>query len=170
MTIVGYGLAAQHGQALARLFNETNAATARAAGTAFIPVATVPLQDTRAAVEELDYAVQSLGIRMVEIGTNVNGLNLDEEHFAPFFVRAAALDVLVQLHPHQVAAQDRLRRYYLGNLVGNPVDTTIAATSLISPYSNPSWRKNPSRCRSWTSEGSTIGVASMPFARGFTSA
>ena len=131
MTIVGYGLAAGHGQALARLFNETNAATARGAGTAFIPVATVPMQDARAAVEELDYAVQSLGIRMVEIGTNVNGLNLDEERFAPFFNRAAALDVLVQLHPHQVAAQDRLRRYYLGNLVGNPVDTTIAAASLI---------------------------------------
>src|SRR5205814_175765 len=112
-------------------FNETNAATARAAGAEFIAVATVPMQDSGAAVEELDYAVRTLGIPMVEIGTNVNGANLDDEAFAPFFAHAAELDVLVQLHPHQVAAQDRLRRHYLSNLVGNPVDTTIAAASLI---------------------------------------
>jgi aminocarboxymuconate-semialdehyde decarboxylase len=91
------------------------------------------MQSSRLAVEELDYAVKTLGIHMVEIGTNVNGLNLDEEVFRPFFARATDLGVLVQLHPHQdnVAGRDRLGRYYLSNLIGNPMDTAIAATSLI---------------------------------------
>lgn len=133
MGAVGYHLDKRQGQHLSRLFNETVAAAAKEAGPAFIPVATVPMQSATAAVEELDYAVKSLGIRMVEIGTNINGLNLDEEDFRPFFARAAELNVLVQLHPHQecVAGVERLGRYFLSNLIGNPMDTAIAASSLI---------------------------------------
>jgi len=91
------------------------------------------MQFSRAAVEELDYAVNTLGIRMVELGTNINGLNLDEESFRPFFARVAELGILVQLHPHQdqVAGKERLGRYFLSNLIGNPMDTAIAAASLI---------------------------------------
>ena len=130
MTIVTYQLEGVHGQAVSRLFNETNADAAR--GTpGLIPVATVPMQSGREAVEELRYAVERLGIRMVEIGTHINGVNLDDESFRPFFECAADLGVLVQLHPHRVAAADRLNRYYMNNLVGNPMDTAIAAASLI---------------------------------------
>ena len=82
-------------------------------------------------MEELRYAVERLGIRMVEIGTHINGVNLDDESFRPFFECAADLGVLVQLHPHRVAAADRLNRYFMNNLVGNPMDTAIAAASLI---------------------------------------
>ena len=131
MNTVGYELDRRHGQALSRLFNETNAEAARHYDRQFIPVATIPMQSSRAAVEELDYAVKSLAIRMVEIGTQVNGLNLDDEEFAPFFERAAELGVLVQIHPHKVAAAERLRRYNLSNLIGNPIETAIAGASLI---------------------------------------
>jgi len=130
MTIVTYQSEGIHGQALARLFNETNLEISRTS-PGLIPVATVPMQSSHAAVEELKYAVEVLGIRMVEIGTHINGVNLDHEAFRPFFRCAADLGVLVQLHPHRVAAADRLQRYYMNNLVGNPMDTTIAATSLI---------------------------------------
>jgi len=130
MTIVTYQLEGVHGQAVSRLFNEANAEAAR--GTpGLIPVATVPMQSGREAVEELRYAVERLGIRMVEIGTHINGVNLDDESFRPFFECAADLGVLVQLHPHRVAAADRLNRHFMNNLVGNPVDTAIAAASLI---------------------------------------
>lgn len=133
MSMVGYRLPEREAQAFSRLYNETNAAFARASNGRFVPVATVPMQSSRAAVEELDYAVKTLGIRMVEIGTNVNGLNLDEELFRPFFARAADLGVVVQLHPHQdqAAGKERMRKYFLSNLIGNPVDTAIAAASLI---------------------------------------
>jgi len=133
LSFVGYQLEGPQGQALSRLFNETNTATARASEGRLVPVATVPMQSIRAAVEELDYAVKKLGIRMVVIDTNVNGANLDEETFRPFFARAAELGVLVQVHPHHErgAAVERLPRYYLCNLLGNPIETAIAAASLI---------------------------------------
>jgi aminocarboxymuconate-semialdehyde decarboxylase len=133
MFIVGYHLEEREGQALCRLFNETIVATASESEGHLIPVATVPMQSKRAAVEELEYAVKKLGIRMVIIGTNVNGANLDEETFRSFFARAADLGVLVQLHPYheRVAGVERLHRYYLCNLIGNPMDTAIAAASLI---------------------------------------
>jgi aminocarboxymuconate-semialdehyde decarboxylase len=133
MGAVGYHLDTRQGQSLSRLFNETVVAAAKASGGTFIPVATVPMQSSAAAVDELEYAVKSLGIRMVEIGTNINGINLDQPEFLPFFAKAADLNVLVQLHPHQdcVAGVDRLGRYFLSNLIGNPMDTAIAAASLI---------------------------------------
>jgi len=131
MNTVGYELDGRYGQALSRLFNETNAEAARKYEGRFIPVATVPMQSPRAAIEELEYAAKVLAIRMVEIGTNVNGVNLDHETFAPFFRRAAELGVLVQIHPHKVAAGDRLRRYNFTNLIGNPIETAIAGASLI---------------------------------------
>lgn len=133
MTIIGYSLEERKAQALSRLFNETNADIARKSEGRLIPVATVPMQSTRAAVEELDYAVKKLGIRMVEVGTNINGANLDEECFEPFFKSASDLGVFVQVHPHHdsVAGVERLSRYFLRNLIGNPIDTAIAGASLI---------------------------------------
>ena len=133
MSMVGYRLPQRQAQAFSRLYNETSATFAQTSNGRFIPVATVPMQFSQAAVEELDYAVKTLGIRMVEIGTNIDGQNLDEESFRPFFARAAELGVLVQLHPHQdqVAGKERLGKYFLSNLIGNPMDTAIAATSLI---------------------------------------
>jgi aminocarboxymuconate-semialdehyde decarboxylase len=133
MGLVGYHLGERHARALSRLFNETVAETARQSGGRLIPVATVPMQSGRAAEEELEHAAKKLGIRMVEVGTNVNGANLDEDAFRGFFARAAELGVLVQLHPHQdcVAGVERMSRYYLSNLIGNPVDTAVAAASLI---------------------------------------
>jgi aminocarboxymuconate-semialdehyde decarboxylase len=133
MSMVGYHLPAREAQAFSRLYNETNAAFAKNSNGRFIAVGTVPMQSSRVALEELDYAVARLGIRMVEIGTNVNGMNLDHQDFLPFFARAADLGVLVQLHPHQdnVAGKERLQKYFLGNLIGNPVDTAIAGASII---------------------------------------
>ena len=129
---VGYHLEPRHGQALSRLFNETVVDTAKRSGGRLIPVGTIPMQSSAAAVEELDYAVR-LGIRMIEICTNVNGINLDDDLFRPFFTRVTELGVLVQVHPNheQCAGLDRLNRYFLNNLIGNPMDTAIAAASLI---------------------------------------
>jgi aminocarboxymuconate-semialdehyde decarboxylase len=133
MTIIGYRLDDRKAQALSRLFNETNADVGRKSGGRLIPVAMVPMQSTAAAIEELEHAVNKLGIRMVEVGTNINGANLDEDRFEAFFQRASELGVLVQVHPHHdsVAGVERLSRYFLRNLIGNPVDTAIAGASLI---------------------------------------
>ncbi|MFQ5879314.1 MAG: amidohydrolase family protein [Dehalococcoidia bacterium] len=97
----------------------------------FIGLATVPLQDPPQAVKELERAVDSLGMKGVEIGSNVHGRNLDEPEFRPFFTKAEELGVPIFIHPHYVLAQERLSRYHLGNLIGNPTDTTVAVASLI---------------------------------------
>jgi hypothetical protein len=85
---VGYHLDQRKEQNLSRLFNETVAQAVKQWPRKFVPVATVPMQSTRAAIEELEYAVKSLNMRMVEIGTNINGVIviLDQDssiHFLP---------------------------------------------------------------------------------------
>lgn len=131
MDIVGYNLDVEAGSRLARLQNDTIAELVRAHPARFVGVATVPMQSPQRAVDELRRAVSSLGFRAVQIGTNVNGLNLDEPELEPFWAAAQELEVLVFLHPHETAGAERMGRYFLSNLVGNPVDTTLAAASLM---------------------------------------
>jgi len=97
----------------------------------FIGSATVPLQDAEAAGQELDRAMKDLGFTSVEIGTNVNGANLDSPALEPFYDKAEALGVPIIVHPVNNAGADRMTRYYLGNTVGNPMETTLAIGSII---------------------------------------
>lgn len=97
----------------------------------FAPLAAVPLQDPALAIRELERAMGDKGLAGVEIGTNVAGRNLDEPQFRPFFQRAAELGAFIFVHPSNVLGMDRLRRYYLSNLIGNPTDTCVAVASLI---------------------------------------
>ena len=97
----------------------------------FIGSATVPLQDVEAAQQELERAVKDLGFTSVEIGTNVNGVNLDSPTLEPFYGTAEALGVPIIVHPINNAGADRMTRYYLGNIVGNPMETTLATGSVI---------------------------------------
>jgi|ECHnycMinimDraft_1075156.scaffolds.fasta_scaffold00056_6 aminocarboxymuconate-semialdehyde decarboxylase len=96
-----------------------------------ICLASVPLQVPKDAVQELKRGVRELGLKGVAIGTNVNGRNLDDKEFTVFFEEVSKLRVPILIHPADVAARDRLANYYLINLIGNPLDTTIAASSLI---------------------------------------
>src|SRR3990170_29876 len=91
----------------------------------------VPFQDVGEAVRELDRIVKQRRMPSVLILASVAGKNLDEPEFFPFFERAQEYGVLVFIHPHEVAAADRLKRYALANLIGNPLETTIAQASLI---------------------------------------
>jgi len=97
----------------------------------FIGSATVPLQDAEVAQQELDRAVKDLGFTSVEIGTNVNGANLDSPALEPFYDKVEDLGVPIIVHPVNNAGADRMTRYYLGNTVGNPMETTLAVGSVI---------------------------------------
>ncbi len=97
----------------------------------FAGLAAVPLQSPELAIRELERAMLQKGLSGVEIATNIAGRNLDEPEFLPFFQRAAELGAFVFVHPNAVLGQDRLRRYYLGNLIGNPTDTAVAIASLV---------------------------------------
>jgi aminocarboxymuconate-semialdehyde decarboxylase len=130
--IAGYHLPPGQAAAWARLQNDTLVDAVRLHPSRFVALGTLPMQDVQRSLSEMRYAVDTLGLRGFEICTNVNGRDLDDEEFRPFWKLACDLDVLIFLHPpvRQVGSE-RLGQYFLNNLVGNPVETTIAATRLI---------------------------------------
>jgi aminocarboxymuconate-semialdehyde decarboxylase len=97
----------------------------------FMGSATVPLQDPGAAVGELNRAVKDMGFTSVEIGTNVAGINLDSLELTPFYAEAERLGAPIVVHPINNAGADRMGRYHLGNIVGNPMETTLAIGSVV---------------------------------------
>jgi aminocarboxymuconate-semialdehyde decarboxylase len=116
---------------LARYHNDQLSEMVKKHPERFAAVATLPLQVPDEAVQELERAVKTLGFRGVEIGSNVVKKELGDEAFWPIYKVLEELDVPMFIHPHHVAGLDRLLDFYLNNLIGNPLDTTIAATRLI---------------------------------------
>lgn len=92
---------------------------------------TVPLQNTEMAVAELRRCVKDLGLRGVEIGTIVNGDELADNRLRPFFAAAEELGVLVFMHPLGFSHGERLAEHYLDNIIGNPIESSIALSHLI---------------------------------------
>jgi aminocarboxymuconate-semialdehyde decarboxylase len=91
----------------------------------------LPMQDPALALKELERAARLPGMRGLYLATNVNGQELDEKAFWDVYARCEALGWTIFLHPVDTIGQDRTRRYYLRNLLGNPYDTGVAAASLI---------------------------------------
>ncbi len=119
------------GVTLSTMQNEKISEICRRYPSRFIGIGTVPLQDVEKAIQELERLSKELDLKGVIISSNVNGKDLDDPVFFPFFERAECLNLLIFVHPHNTAAAERMQRFYLTNLIGNPLDTTIAATRLI---------------------------------------
>lgn len=119
------------GRQLSRMQNENLAEIVAGHPDRFVGLATVPLQDVSAAVAELEHAVRELGFRGAEINTNVVGLDLDDRRFRPFFAKAEELGVVVLVHPNGFTGGERLSKYYLTNVIGNPLESTLALTRII---------------------------------------
>ncbi len=97
----------------------------------FSAMATLPLQVPNEVEKELERAVKKLGLRGVEIGSHVGNRELGDEAFWPIYKTLEHLNMPIFIHPHHVAGMNRLEDFYLSNLIGNPLDTTIAAAQLI---------------------------------------
>jgi aminocarboxymuconate-semialdehyde decarboxylase len=119
------------GRQTARLINENIARICADHPDRFVGLAAVPLQAPELAVAELEYAVKELGMRGVEICTNVNGEELSAERFRPFFAKAEELGILIFMHPSGFTQGQRLTDHYFINVIGNPLDSTIAVHHLI---------------------------------------
>ena len=91
----------------------------------------VPLSDGNEAVKELERCMKQLKFKGVEILTNVAGKELSDPAFAPFWKKAEELGALVMIHPNGFTQADRLSRFYFNNVIGNPLDTTVALHYLI---------------------------------------
>jgi len=116
---------------LARFQNDQLSELVKKYPDRFAAMATLPLQVPDKALKELERAIKTLGLRGVEIGSHVGKKELGDEAFWPIYKALEDLDVPIFIHPHHVAGLDRLMDFYLSNLIGNPLDTTIAAAQLI---------------------------------------
>jgi aminocarboxymuconate-semialdehyde decarboxylase len=125
-----YSVAIEHAVKASRMVNDGLAAFVAKRPDRFAALGTVALQDAAEAVRELDYCM-GLGFKGVEVLTNVHGRELADPAYAPFWKRAEELGALVMIHPNGFTHGDRFHDYYFSNVIGNPLETTIALHHLI---------------------------------------
>lgn len=94
-------------------------------------MATIPAQDPDAAIAEMDRVVREHHFRAVEIGTTIEGTPLSAQQLRPLLHRAMELGVFFFAHPYYTGKKPGLENYYLTNLVGNPLDTTVMVADLM---------------------------------------
>jgi aminocarboxymuconate-semialdehyde decarboxylase len=113
-----------------RMVNEGVAAFVAKRPDRFAGLGAVTLQEPELAVAELE-TVMELGLKGVQILTNVAGEELSDPRFEPFFAAAERLGAFVMLHPLGFTEGQRLTKLYLNNVIGNPLETTLAVHNLI---------------------------------------
>jgi aminocarboxymuconate-semialdehyde decarboxylase len=121
----------EFGLKLARTFNDACAAAHREFPQRFLGALTLPMQAPTLALGELERAAKLPGIRAVYMAMHINGKNLDDKSFWPVYEKIEALGLPLCLHPVNPCCIERLRRYHMRNLVGNPHEAAIAAGDLI---------------------------------------
>jgi aminocarboxymuconate-semialdehyde decarboxylase len=102
----------------------------------FVAFASVALQFPDLAAEQLEHGVRKLGLRGAAIGGSCAGKELSDRSFEPFWAKAEALGVPVFIHPQPTGAPSELKKRFVGNgyldnVIGNPLETTIALSHLI---------------------------------------
>ena len=96
----------------------------------YLGLATIPMQDSELAIQELERCKQ-VGLSGVQIGSNINDLNLNEERFFPIFEACEKLGMALLVHPWNMMGQKSMQRYWLPWLVGMPAETSRAVCSMI---------------------------------------
>ncbi|MCB0530891.1 MAG: amidohydrolase [Saprospiraceae bacterium] len=115
---------------LSRYLNDHLAAIVEDFPEHYIGLGTIPMQDTDLAIQEL-HRLHELGFPGIQIGSNVNQLNLNEAQFFPIFQACQDLNMAVFVHPWEMMGSEHIGRYWLPWLVGMPAETSRAICSLI---------------------------------------
>lgn len=129
--LFNYWAKPEHALDTSRFYNDHIASVVAAHPTRFVGLGTIPLQDTRLAIKELERCVLELKMPGVEIGTNVNQLNLSEAQFEDFWSAAEELNACIFVHPWDMMGFEDIRKYWLPWLVAMPAETSRAISSLI---------------------------------------
>jgi aminocarboxymuconate-semialdehyde decarboxylase len=130
VSLVRYEAAPEESLNACRVQNDAIAALARDHPKKIAGLGMVPLQDVPLAVRELERLMKS-GLKGVEIGTHINGIYPGDERFRPFWEACESLGTFVFIHPVEGGGRAELRDYYMWNVIGNPLETTIAAGHLV---------------------------------------
>lgn len=115
---------------ISQFLNDDIASTFNQHPDKFIGLATVPMQDTKLAVQELERCM-GLGFKGVQIGSNVNNINLGERQFDEFWAACERLNAAILVHPWQMMGQEHMSKYWLPWLVGMPAEISRAISSMI---------------------------------------
>jgi aminocarboxymuconate-semialdehyde decarboxylase len=131
-----YGADRDLARQLIRVQNEKLAEACAAHPDRFVAFASVALQHPDLAAEQLEEGVKKHGLRGAAIGGSVNGEEISDPKFHPFWAKAEQLGVLVFIHPQGAGVAADIPKWlqgngYLGNVIGNPLETTIALSHLI---------------------------------------
>jgi aminocarboxymuconate-semialdehyde decarboxylase len=97
----------------------------------FIGLGTIPMQSTKLAIKELERCKNELNLRGIEIGSNINDMNLNENQFHAIFEACQDLSLSLFVHPWQMMGMSKMKQYWLPWLVGMPAETTRAICSMI---------------------------------------
>jgi aminocarboxymuconate-semialdehyde decarboxylase len=115
---------------LSKFLNDHIAGIVHAHPKRFIGLGTLPMQDPELAIQELERCKRT-GLAGIQIGTHVEGANLGEPRLFSIFQACAELGMAVFVHPWDMLGKERMDKYWLPWLVGMPVETTLAITSMI---------------------------------------
>jgi aminocarboxymuconate-semialdehyde decarboxylase len=126
-----YWLDADAGLEASQLVNDGIANMVRAFPDRLMGMGTLPMQNPDTAVTELERIVKQHGFRAVELGTSVGSEQLADQRFRPVLRRAQELNVFIFAHPYSVSAVCNLDDYYLSNLIGNPLQSTLMVSHLM---------------------------------------
>jgi len=126
-----YGAEPSRAGELARRLNDHIAGVQAKRPSRFVGLGTIPMQDTRLAIAELERCMGDLGLAGIQIGSNVAGANLDSLELFPIFEAAEQLGAAVFVHPWEMVGRERMARYWLPWLVGMPAETALAICSLV---------------------------------------
>ena len=120
---------------IVKLHDEKLAEWCSAHADRYVALSSVALQFPDLAAEQLEYAVKKLGARGAAIGGHVLGDDISMPKYDPFWAKAQELGVMVFMHPQgaeNVIKPDALKgRGDLGNVIGNPLETTIFLTRMM---------------------------------------
>ena len=130
VSLARYAAAAEESLAACQVQNDALAALSKRYPERIAGLGLVPLQDVPLSIKELERLMRS-GLKGVEIGTDVNGIYLGDARFRPFWEACEALGIFVFIHPVEGGGRVELSEYYMWNVIGNPMETTIAAGHLI---------------------------------------
>ena len=96
----------------------------------YIGLGTLPMQDTELAIKEAERC-KKIGLKGIQIGSNINDENLNEERFFPLFQACEKLGLALLIHPWNMMGEKKMQKYWLPWLVGMPAETSRALCSMI---------------------------------------
>ena len=115
---------------LSKLLNDHISSVVDESPKRFIGLGTIPLQNPDKSIKELERC-SKMKLAGVQIGSNVNGKNLNEAELFPMFEAASDLDMSIFVHPWEMMGENEMKKYWLPWLVGMPAETSRAICSMI---------------------------------------